>query len=270
MTRSTWSALAFPAVLATMLSTMLAACDARKEPVPAGTSADASATQAPAARTPRLLATPVHVELKAGQGCTERCNEFKATWLHFTAAPELQKALMAAVALPADVSPQQVLTQAGQRFLKESEEGGGGWQQMLSARVENGQGRISIIVVETYDYTGGAHGMSTVRYLNWDPEQGKVLTLGDMLLPGKESAFWDEAQRAHQRWLAARPTDAPLGDGWPFVKADTLALRPQGVELKYLPYSIAPYSEGMPALMLPYQRLSGILKPAYLPAAPAR
>ena len=61
MTRSTWSALAFPAVLATML----AACDARKEPVPAGTSADASATQMPAASTPRLLATPVQFWLGA-------------------------------------------------------------------------------------------------------------------------------------------------------------------------------------------------------------
>ena len=80
-----------------------------------------------------------------------------------------------------------------------------------------------------------------------------------------QSPLWREAKAAHQQWLAQQPDAKSLADGWPFDKTDVMALMPTGLALKYQPYSIGPYSMGTPEIVIPYERLTGIFKPDYLP-----
>lgn len=142
-----------------------------------------------------------------------------------------------------------------------------GWTSYLQAKVLQQHGRVVVIELSSYRFTGGAHGIPGRSYLNYDRTLNKVLTLNDMLLPDQEGAFWDQVQLAHQAWLKANgyDQDAEFLDTWPFERSDNIALLFGNVMLKYDIARIAPYSSGHPDLRVPYPRLNGILQPYYFP-----
>lgn len=237
----------------------LTACE-RKKPAEAAPAPVAARQIAPA-----LVAQKFKVVLKGDSKCRDRCAEFKAEWLSFPQQPALDAALLAVAEAPAGRAAQAGITQLGKSFLADAAEAHEGWQQSLEAEVDEGLNDVTLIDTENYSYTGGAHGMTVVAYVNWDRRLGKVLKLADVILPGGEAAFWREAQRAHQTWVRSHDDAASLGAGWPFGKTDNFALKPDGLVLKYQPYAIGPYSEGTPEIQLDYARLAGVLKPEYLP-----
>jgi hypothetical protein len=149
-----------------------------------------------------------------------------------------------------------------QEFLRVAEPG---WSSYLQAKLREQHGSLLVIELSSYLHTGGAHGMPGRGFINYDREQDRELKLADVLLPGKEGAFWRAAAKAHQQWLAVNPQDAEYLRQWPFQQTANVALLRNKVLLKYDVYSIAPYSSGHPELEIPYSDLSGILKPAYLP-----
>ncbi|MCQ4249262.1 DUF3298 and DUF4163 domain-containing protein [Pseudomonas stutzeri] len=149
-----------------------------------------------------------------------------------------------------------------QAFLRNAEPG---WSSYLQSKLIDQHGSLLVIELSSYLYTGGAHGMPGRGFINYDREQDRELGLADVLLPGKEGAFWRAAAKAHQRWLLANQHDAKFARQWPFVRTANVALLHDKVLLKYDVYSIAPYSSGHPELEIPYTELRAIVKPEYLP-----
>ncbi len=88
-----------------------------------------------------------------------------------------------------------------------------------------------------------------------------------MLLPGQEEVFWKAAQVAHNSWLISSRLDQEPAfvKAWPFQRTPNVALTQAGVLLKYNGSTIAPYALGNIELTVPYNRLSGILKPELFP-----
>ncbi len=149
-----------------------------------------------------------------------------------------------------------------QDFLHDAEPG---WSSYLQAKLRDQHDTLLVVELSSYLYTGGAHGMPGRGFINYDREQDRELQLADILLPGKEGAFWRAAAQAHQRWLVANDHDAAFSQQWPFQRTPHVALLRDKVLLKYDVYSIAPYSSGHPELEIPYEELAAIVKPAYLP-----
>jgi len=147
-------------------------------------------------------------------------------------------------------------------FLQNAEPG---WSSYLQAKLREQHGPLLVIELSSYIHTGGAHGMPGRGFINFDREQDRELKLADVLLPGKEGAFWRVAAKAHQQWLLANVHGAEFSRQWPFRRTSNIAFLRDKVSLKYDVYSIAPYSSGHPELEIPYNELSGILKPAFLP-----
>lgn len=140
-----------------------------------------------------------------------------------------------------------------------------GWSSYLQAKLRDQHESLLVVELSSYLYTGGAHGMPGRGFINYDRKQDRELKLADVLLPGKEGAFWRVASKAHQRWLVANQHDAAFSRQWPFQRTANVALLRDKVLLKYDVYSLAPYSSGHPELEIPYTELSAILKPEYLP-----
>ena len=140
-----------------------------------------------------------------------------------------------------------------------------GWSSYLQAKLREQHGPLLVVELSSYLHTGGAHGMPGRGFINYDRNQDRELKLADVLLPGKEGAFWRAAAKAHQQWLLMNPQDADSLRQWPFQQTANVAFLGDKVLLKYDVYSIAPYSSGHPELEIPYSELSGILQPAYLP-----
>ncbi|MBF5055778.1 hypothetical protein Y5W_01072 [Alcanivorax sp. 521-1] len=123
------------------------------------------------------------------------------------------------------------------------------------------------VAINSYEFTGGAHGMPITQWLNWDLAEGRPVTLGNLVETGREQAFWNAARAAHDRWLnrEAPADDNTFQDDWPFQQTDSFRLTRKGVVLHYDVYSIAPYSMGQPEFTLPWDELDGVIRPRYRP-----
>ena len=139
----------------------------------------------------------------------------------------------------------------------------------LQSKVLQQHGRLAVIELSSYRFTGGAHGIPGRAYLNYDRDKGRLLSLDDLLLPNGEIAFWQQAELAYQAWLKANGLDQDLQyqAEWPFVRTANVALLRDSVMLKYEVGRIAPYASGHPELRIPYSRLNGILKSIYFPSS---
>ncbi|MDY0308174.1 MAG: RsiV family protein [Castellaniella sp.] len=140
----------------------------------------------------------------------------------------------------------------------------------LTARTRYRNERLTVVELDAGQYrTGMAHGMGGSQLLNWDNASEKALTIDNLLAPGARPAF-DAALRAeHARWLDQHADAIDDRDSfdrmWPFASSDNVGLTDAGVLVKYQPYEIAPYAWGQPELLIPYDRLRGVLRPQYLP-----
>ena len=143
-----------------------------------------------------------------------------------------------------------------------------GYQVVLEATIKRGDEDLVVVQLDSYIFTGGAHGLSTTQYINWLPKTDKILSLEGMLLPGKMPAFEQVLKKQHAVWLTKNPqaieNPASYNKLWPFVPTDNAALLAEGLALTYDPYTIAPYSFGRPTLVIPYSELQGILQPQLL------
>lgn len=106
-----------------------------------------------------------------------------------------------------------------------------------------------------YQFTGGAHGMSSLTATTVRISSGRTVGLSDLFLPG--SNYRERLDVAVRRVGAAR--GLPL---WGYIGVKENAnyyLTDKGLVLFFQPYEIAPYSEGIVKIMVPYQELADIL-----------
>lgn len=124
---------------------------------------------------------------------------------------------------------------------------------------------FELFEINSYVFTGGAHGMLLSEYLIFDVNSKKQVTLADMLQPGKQSRFKALAYQAYKEWVKTVDEDVSNYEkNWPFTLSDNVTLTDKGVNIRYQHYDIGPYAYGMPVLSIPYAKLSGIIKPSFL------
>lgn len=141
-----------------------------------------------------------------------------------------------------------------------------GWQLTGETKLLDQRGDLATVQIDTYEFTGGAHGMPSTHWLNWDLSADKQLNLADILRPGQEQAFWKVAENAHQRWMKEEAdADDDFRQAWPFQKSSDFQITDDGLVLLYAPYAIGPYSMGMPQLTLPWDELKTVVKERFQP-----
>ncbi len=140
----------------------------------------------------------------------------------------------------------------------------------LTARARYRNRHLTVLELSSGQYfTGAAHGLTATQFLNWDNTRGRVLGLEDVLQAEAWPRYVAALAQAHARWLDAHADAVEDRDAWlrlwPFQESSNFALTDTGLVVKYDAYQIAPYSWGQPELLIPYEQLSHILKPLYLP-----
>lgn len=129
-------------------------------------------------------------------------------------------------------------------------------------------GDLELFEVRSYLYLGGAHGMPYTEYVMLDSNNKRRLTLDNLLIAAAKPKFEVLVYDAYKNWIKDHSDDvAEYEKSWPFSMTDNVALSDQGVVLKYQSYAIAPYAYGQPELVIPYNKLAGILRPQYLQAS---
>lgn len=120
--------------------------------------------------------------------------------------------------------------------------------------------------VDSYVFTGGAHGMPYSEYFIFDPSTKKQVKLQDILQPNKKSRFTALAYDAYKSWVKSIDEDVSTYEkSWPFMLDDNITLTDKGIDIQYQHYAIGAYVYGMPVLSIPYSKLRGVIKPRFIP-----
>ncbi|MFA6582059.1 MAG: RsiV family protein [Paludibacter sp.] len=126
--------------------------------------------------------------------------------------------------------------------------------------------------IDRYIYMGGAHGLNTRNYFNFDLKTGKLISEKDLFVANYESALSELIKKRifedSKEEQAKEPnTESILSlddtDFW------TDSIKPNGnfyitdesINYIFNPYEIAPYYMGITEVSLPYDRLEDLLKP---------
>lgn len=137
-----------------------------------------------------------------------------------------------------------------------------GWEASIEGLVTYEDAGLLSLKLETYIFTGGAHGLSTTRYLNFGKATGEEL--------GNDQLFsdWNALERLGEKAFREAnqiPREAGINDtgfmfdGNRFHLPENMGFTAEGLELHYNPYEIASYADGPITLTLPYERVSPLL-----------
>ncbi|MCH4246926.1 MAG: RsiV family protein [Acinetobacter populi] len=138
----------------------------------------------------------------------------------------------------------------------------------VKPQVLNPKGPITTVVMNASNYIGGAHGSSAQQYLNFELDSNSLLSLDQIIQNGQRKAFNDLAYAAFEQWIKETQPEMDLKTYqqlWKFTLSENFYLSSNGLILQYGEYDIGPYAVGLPRLVIPYDKLQGILKPQYLP-----
>lgn len=195
----------------------------------------------------------------------ERCPSFTFKRLTFEGHPRfnifleqslLGVALMDTRALETPLSPSNL----AEAFWKTAEDRD---EIVLGAQVRRATPSVVVIELQSYLYSGGAHGISTMQYINWSPSLEKILTLNDLVLRGRMKAFEVALKKQYIKWLDsnefAQTDQADYIKMWPFQFSDNAALMRDGIAVTFEHYVLGPYALGMPTILVPFSELKGII-----------
>lgn len=128
---------------------------------------------------------------------------------------------------------------------------------------------VSVELHTSQMLAGAAHSIPATRFLMWRRSTGREIALDDVLVAGRHAQYIAALRTAHGRWLQNNPDykadPAGYGKLWPFVENTNVALTAQGMAVKYDAYSIAPYSNGEPEILLPWDTARDFVRPEFWP-----
>ncbi|MDD4968659.1 MAG: RsiV family protein [Paludibacter sp.] len=131
--------------------------------------------------------------------------------------------------------------------------------------------KIYVYGIERYVYMGGAHGLETRNYYNFDLKTGKTITEVDLFKPEYKAELSELLKKRiveeSKELKETKETEPILSledtDFW----ADAIKpngnfyITDEGINYVFNPYEIAPYYIGQTEVTIPFNRLKNILKP---------
>lgn len=122
---------------------------------------------------------------------------------------------------------------------------------------------ILSVVVNYYQYTGGAHGIYTLKPYNYDLKSGKRLALGDLFKAGYDykTIINNEIKSA----IAKEPEQYFVNEFNSIRDDQEFYITDRGIIVYFQVYEIAPFAAGNPEFLIPFSLIKEGLK---LPISP--
>lgn len=131
--------------------------------------------------------------------------------------------------------------------------------------------KIYVYGIERYVNMGGAHGLETRNYYNFDLKTGKLITENDLFKPNFKSGL---SELIKKRIVEQSKEEKEDKNTEPIISIEdtdfwTDSIKPngnfyitdEGINYVFNPYEIAPYYMGETEVTIPFSRLKGFLKP---------
>ena len=137
-----------------------------------------------------------------------------------------------------------------------------GWEASVEAMKTYEDSSVLTIEMNTYIFTGGAHGYPATRFLNFDKKTGKEIDALDLFKdPGKFSEYAESAFREHYQIAAEAPINSTgfMFEEDRFELPQNMGLTAEGLVLHYNPYEAASYADGALVLKFPLEEVQPFL-----------
>jgi len=136
------------------------------------------------------------------------------------------------------------------------------WEAKIEGRITYEDPTLLTIELNTYLFTGGAHGYSSRRFLNFDKRKAKELENWQLF---KNREDFEEFAEQKFRNQEAIPTEEPINStGFMFERdsfylPENIGFTKEGVKLLYNPYEVASYADGPIVLTLTFSDVKPFL-----------
>ncbi|MEK6153064.1 DUF3298 domain-containing protein [Flavobacteriaceae bacterium 3-367] len=137
-----------------------------------------------------------------------------------------------------------------------------GWEANIEGSIAYENVRILTVELGSYIFTGGAHGYSATRFLNFDKKKGVELEDWELFRNQKDFKRFAETKFRIQEDI---PQDAPINStGFMFERnefylPENIGFTQEGLQLLYNQYEVASYADGPIVLILPYAEVKSYL-----------
>ena len=136
------------------------------------------------------------------------------------------------------------------------------WEAKIDGKIIFEDEMLLTIQMDSYIFTGGAHGHQAKRFLNFDKKRGTELE--NWQLFQNRSDFQEFAEQQFRKQEAI-PAEASINDTGLMFERDhfylpeNIGFTNKGIKLLYNPYEVASYAEGPIELTLPYKEVKPFL-----------
>ena len=129
------------------------------------------------------------------------------------------------------------------------------WEIQVDGEVLYQSPELITIALTIYSNTGGAHGISTITLVNFDPVSGE--NLQPLNLFNNLTAVSDLAKLVFDKQIEGKESDYFNSGNFELPK--NIGLSDDGVLFLYNVYEIAPYSTGISEFTIPFDELESYL-----------
>ena len=160
----------------------------------------------------------------------------------------------------------QSFTESYQGFKKEFDDEIIGWEAQANGAISYESPLLVSVTLNTYTFTGGAHGYGATTFLNFD--KGKSSELENYQLFKDLEGFITLAEnkfREAQEIPKARKINATgfMFSGDVFHLPENLGFTEKGIQLIYNQYEVASYADGPIELLISFKEANQFLKEKY-------
>ncbi|RJP62127.1 MAG: DUF3298/DUF4163 domain-containing protein [Ignavibacteriales bacterium] len=135
----------------------------------------------------------------------------------------------------------------------------------LEFKIDYNDNNILSLLKTLYTYTGGAHGSTSLTYLNFDLRSGAEIKLEDIFKDDYKTALDKLGEKPFRDYYNLKPDeDFEKAGFWftdnKFSLNDNFGFNPEGIVFQYNQYEVAPYALGAASIIIPYKKLKEIVK----------
>ncbi|CAM4121975.1 DUF3298 and DUF4163 domain-containing protein [Zobellia nedashkovskayae] len=136
------------------------------------------------------------------------------------------------------------------------------WEAKIEGKVSYENADFISVELNSYIFTGGAHGYSSQHFLNFDKNKAKELQNWEIFKDRKDFEQFAEQKFRNQEQI---PLEGPINSTGFMFERDTFYLpenigfTEEGIKLLYNPYEVASYADGPIVLTLPFTDLKPYL-----------
>lgn len=138
-----------------------------------------------------------------------------------------------------------------------------GWEAEINGEVVYEDANIVTVMVNSYSFTGGAHGYASTSFLNFDKRRGGELENRELFDDMEGFEKLAEAKFRIQEEIPEGKNINATGfmfEGDTFHLSQNIGYTKEGIQLIYNQYEVASYADGPIVLTLPYEEVNVYLK----------